>query len=350
MRSNEKEGDVQLTDPTELSASLETDERFASPDLQSQQERMERELAATVSTLPPLQREALILHYYEGFSGKEVAEITGSEVDAVYKRLSKGRESLKARFETIAQTQASSGLAKTLVAGPVLKVAFEKEAQLVATDSIRGAVWANLSLPTPSVPAPSGVGAETIKGASGEVKVAVAVAVLGILATGIYLAANRAPVQQPSSQISPPPAAIQNNSTPADSTAANDDATTAGVDADTHPTSATGVAPGGVSSSTPAQNPPSKASQTENIHPTIVVAEPSVRYPVGAKVSLKKILADAYVFAVDSRGREIAFETKGYGDIDFAKAGTYFLKINAKDASGLAAKLVKIKVVISTNH
>jgi RNA polymerase sigma-70 factor (ECF subfamily) len=52
-------------------------------------------VAAAVAALPPLQREALILATYEGFSLQEMAETLGVEVGTVKARLHRARENLK---------------------------------------------------------------------------------------------------------------------------------------------------------------------------------------------------------------------------------------------------------------
>jgi len=60
---------------------------------------LDEELAAqvrdAVSSLPPLQREALILFEYEGLSLNEVAEIAGTDVGAIKARLYRAREGLR---------------------------------------------------------------------------------------------------------------------------------------------------------------------------------------------------------------------------------------------------------------
>jgi RNA polymerase sigma-70 factor (ECF subfamily) len=48
-----------------------------------------------IFSLPPLQREALILFEYEGLSLNEVAEIAGTDVGAIKARLYRAREGLK---------------------------------------------------------------------------------------------------------------------------------------------------------------------------------------------------------------------------------------------------------------
>lgn len=52
-------------------------------------------VARAVATLPPFQKEALILFEYEELSLEEIAEITGVEVGAVKARLHRARESLR---------------------------------------------------------------------------------------------------------------------------------------------------------------------------------------------------------------------------------------------------------------
>ncbi len=60
---------------------------------------LDEELAAhvreAVFSLPPLQRESLILFEYEGLSLREVAEIAGTDVGAVKARLYRAREGLR---------------------------------------------------------------------------------------------------------------------------------------------------------------------------------------------------------------------------------------------------------------
>ena len=60
---------------------------------------LDEELAAhvrdAVLSLPPLQREALVLFEYEGLSLNEVAEIAGTDVGAIKARLYRAREGLR---------------------------------------------------------------------------------------------------------------------------------------------------------------------------------------------------------------------------------------------------------------
>lgn len=49
----------------------------------------------TVCKLPPKYRAAIHLYYYEGYSVKEIADMTGDSVSAVTTRLARARERLK---------------------------------------------------------------------------------------------------------------------------------------------------------------------------------------------------------------------------------------------------------------
>ena len=53
-------------------------------------------LADALSELPPKYRAVIHLHYYEGYSAKEIAKILGLTVTAVTTRLARAREKLKA--------------------------------------------------------------------------------------------------------------------------------------------------------------------------------------------------------------------------------------------------------------
>jgi len=58
-------------------------------------EELATQLREAILSLPPLQREALILFEYEGLSLSEVAEIEGTDVGAVKARLYRAREGLR---------------------------------------------------------------------------------------------------------------------------------------------------------------------------------------------------------------------------------------------------------------
>ena len=76
-----------------------TEEPQLSPRHEPLRKLLDEELAAEVRkavfSLPPLQREALVLFEYEGLSLNEIAEITGADAGAVKGRLYRARERLK---------------------------------------------------------------------------------------------------------------------------------------------------------------------------------------------------------------------------------------------------------------
>ncbi|HEY5443983.1 MAG TPA: sigma factor-like helix-turn-helix DNA-binding protein, partial [Pyrinomonadaceae bacterium] len=58
-------------------------------------EELTNQVRHAVMTLPPLQREALVLFEYEDLSLSEIADITESDIGAVKGRLFRAREGLK---------------------------------------------------------------------------------------------------------------------------------------------------------------------------------------------------------------------------------------------------------------
>jgi RNA polymerase sigma-70 factor (ECF subfamily) len=58
-------------------------------------EELATHVKEAVFSLPPLQREAVILFEYEGLSLSEVAEIAGTDVGAIKARLYRAREGLR---------------------------------------------------------------------------------------------------------------------------------------------------------------------------------------------------------------------------------------------------------------
>lgn len=59
----------------------------------------EKLLLQEVMLLPEKQRIAIYLHYFEGYSCKEIAQMLGSRESTVKMRLKKGRELLKLKME-----------------------------------------------------------------------------------------------------------------------------------------------------------------------------------------------------------------------------------------------------------
>lgn len=75
-------------------------ETFSSPDHQPSQRVLDDELAAEVrraiASLPPLQREALVLFEYEDLSLAEIGDIVGADSNTVKARLFRARDKLRA--------------------------------------------------------------------------------------------------------------------------------------------------------------------------------------------------------------------------------------------------------------
>lgn len=58
-----------------------------------------RRVLSAVAKLPPAQRVAIYLHYYEGYSAKRIAELTGRNPATVAVHLSRGRARLRKLLE-----------------------------------------------------------------------------------------------------------------------------------------------------------------------------------------------------------------------------------------------------------
>lgn len=61
-------------------------------------EELSQKVQEAVTSLPPLQREAIVLFEYEGLALSEIADIVGSDVGAVKARLHRARERLRSRL------------------------------------------------------------------------------------------------------------------------------------------------------------------------------------------------------------------------------------------------------------
>lgn len=60
---------------------------------------LQRGLLREVAGLPPKYRVPMYLYYYEGYSVKEIAELTGRKVSTLQTRLARGREKLREVLE-----------------------------------------------------------------------------------------------------------------------------------------------------------------------------------------------------------------------------------------------------------
>jgi RNA polymerase sigma-70 factor (ECF subfamily) len=68
-----------------------------------------------VSSLPPLQREALVLFEYEGLALNEIASMVGSDVGAVKSRLYRAREQLRNRLRPYLATSRELNTSREIV-------------------------------------------------------------------------------------------------------------------------------------------------------------------------------------------------------------------------------------------
>ena len=64
-------------------------------DLPDQTTREHREVLQAVLSLPKNYRDAVYLHYYEGYSAPEISQILGKKVNTVYTLLARAREQLR---------------------------------------------------------------------------------------------------------------------------------------------------------------------------------------------------------------------------------------------------------------
>ena len=64
-----------------------------------EQSRGAERASRALGTLPPVQREAVVLHTIESFSVEEIASIQGVSVSAVKSRLARGRKRLRRYYE-----------------------------------------------------------------------------------------------------------------------------------------------------------------------------------------------------------------------------------------------------------
>lgn len=72
---------------------IEDDARFEAPDLTAG--AVSGLIAAAIQSLPPLQREALVLFEYEGFTLQEIGSLVNADIGSVKSRLHRAREKLR---------------------------------------------------------------------------------------------------------------------------------------------------------------------------------------------------------------------------------------------------------------
>lgn len=68
------------------------------PEISAVAEEDNREVLEAVLSLPAKYREAVYLHYYEGYTAPEIGKILGKNANTVYTLLTRAREMLKSRL------------------------------------------------------------------------------------------------------------------------------------------------------------------------------------------------------------------------------------------------------------
>lgn len=69
------------------------------PDGRDEFDPVTQDVMQAVDSLPDTYRTSIYLRYYEGYTSKEIAEMTGQSVSAVDQQLSRGRKLLKVQLE-----------------------------------------------------------------------------------------------------------------------------------------------------------------------------------------------------------------------------------------------------------
>lgn len=69
------------------------------PDERAEESWRKERVRAALDAVPTDQREALVLMYLQGYTVKEIGELTGASASAVKMRLKRGRETLRALLE-----------------------------------------------------------------------------------------------------------------------------------------------------------------------------------------------------------------------------------------------------------
>ena len=92
--------EVTLNDLSQEPVAAERDEPMA----QILDDELASEVAGAIASLPPLQREALVLFEYEDLSLAEIGAIVGVDANTVKARLFRAREKLRSKLERYFRT------------------------------------------------------------------------------------------------------------------------------------------------------------------------------------------------------------------------------------------------------
>lgn len=95
------------------------DDRFIALDKEPLRSLLDDELSAkvqqAVSSLPPLQKEALVLFQYEGLALSEIAAMVGTDVGAIKSRLHRARERLRSALRPYLSTNQELNTSQEIV-------------------------------------------------------------------------------------------------------------------------------------------------------------------------------------------------------------------------------------------
>ncbi|MCL2807721.1 MAG: RNA polymerase sigma factor [Coriobacteriia bacterium] len=86
---------IPTDDTSTVFAELEDDDCETIPAVYTEREDLKARLGAVIDSLGTLQREALVLHYFQGMSIEEIAEATETTTNTVRQRLFQARKSIK---------------------------------------------------------------------------------------------------------------------------------------------------------------------------------------------------------------------------------------------------------------
>jgi len=84
------------------------DEQFVAEPVDLARGEISRVVGEAINSLPPLQREVLVLAEYEGFSAEEIARTVEAEVGTVKGRLHRARENLRRMLAPLKQANGRS--------------------------------------------------------------------------------------------------------------------------------------------------------------------------------------------------------------------------------------------------
>ena len=319
------------------------------PEAICEQDEIRDELLACLDQLTPLQKDALILRYYVGFSTKDMAELLGLTPAAVDKRLHDARAALK---KLVARQQAPATADSEALIKQLLDQ--DRQASAAAGAIALPLVSAGLRDKLAQVHSADPQAAERVQNflaglehkrrpAARPAKVAaiVGAAVLATaLAVGGY-AALRSGEKPPAKAeapavVTPPPSPAP---TPAPTPAPSRDATPAAP-----ATEATEAGSSAQEAATPAAPAPAPAPAHQP--PVITARVANLSYALGTAPTAAQLLADSGAVAKAAGGAVLPITVTGLTNIDANIAGVYLVFLNAQDSQGAQALTLVLRVTI----